>query len=315
LKEFDPFFSEGGDTPLDFLSPSTTDPQLQARGEQAMRASLASGAHKGYEVGYQAFAINGRMLGSGEPIRVKRGERVLLHVLNGSATEIRSLALPGHSFEVVALDGNPVPRPARVPVLWIGTAERVSAIVEMDHPGVWILGDLGDDDRKRGMGLVVEYAGATGKPAWRKPPPFRWDYRRFAQPGARADHAPEETIDLLIAKDNAAAQGFNRWTINGVAYDNATMPTTRTLQLGKRYRLRMRNASDDIHPMHLHRHSFEITSIAGQATAGVRKDVAMLGGYQTMEVDFTADQPGLSLLHCHMQLHMDYGFMALFNCA
>jgi FtsP/CotA-like multicopper oxidase with cupredoxin domain len=165
------------------------------------------------------------------------------------------------------------------------------------------------------MGLVVEYAGAAGKPAWQKPPPFRWDYRRFAQPDARPPRAPDETVDLLIAKGNAAAHGFNRWTINGVAYDNAAMPTTRTLRLGKRYRLRLHNASDDIHPMHLHRHSFEITSIAGEATAGVRKDVAMLGGYQTMEVDFTADQPGLSLLHCHMQLHMDYGFMALFDCA
>ena len=79
----------------------------------------------------------------GEPIRVKRGERVLFHILNGSATEIRSLALPGHSFHVVALDGNPVPNPVTVPVLWLGTAERVSAIVEMKHPGVWIMGDSG----------------------------------------------------------------------------------------------------------------------------------------------------------------------------
>ncbi len=63
----------------------------------------------GYEVGYRYFTINGRMLGHGEPVRVKRGERVLFHVLNGSATEIRSLALPGHSFKVVALDGNTVP--------------------------------------------------------------------------------------------------------------------------------------------------------------------------------------------------------------
>jgi len=46
----------------------------------------------------------------------------------------------------------------------------------------------------------------------------------------------------------------------------------------------------------------------------VMKDVAMLGGYQEMEVDFTADQPGLVLFHCHMQLHMDFGFMALFGC-
>ena len=64
---------------------------------------------KGFEVGYDSFSINGRMLGHGEPIKVKAGERVMFHVLNASATEIRSLALPGHRFTVVALDGNPVP--------------------------------------------------------------------------------------------------------------------------------------------------------------------------------------------------------------
>ena len=119
---------------------------------------------KGFEVGYELFSINGKMLGNGEPIRVKQGERVLFHVLNASATEIRSLALPGHVFKIVALDGNPVPTPAEVPLLWLGTAERISAIVEMNHPGVWVMGDLADDDRKRGMGIVVEYAGANGKP-------------------------------------------------------------------------------------------------------------------------------------------------------
>ena len=92
------------------------------------------------------------MLGHGEPIRVKQGERVLFHVLNASAAEIRSLALPGHVFRVVALDGNPVPTPAEVPVLWLGTAERISAVVEMNHPGVWVMGDLADDDRGHGMG-------------------------------------------------------------------------------------------------------------------------------------------------------------------
>jgi len=57
------------------------------------------------------------------------------HVLDGSATEIRSLALPGHSFNVIAMDGNPLPKPIRVLGLWLGTAERISAIVEMNHPG------------------------------------------------------------------------------------------------------------------------------------------------------------------------------------
>ena len=40
------------------------------------------------------------------------------------------------------------------------------------------------------------------------------------------------------------------------------------LKQGKRYRLRMHNASDDIHPIHLHRHSFELTKVAGQPIPG-----------------------------------------------
>ncbi|MGA8214269.1 MAG: multicopper oxidase domain-containing protein [Candidatus Sulfotelmatobacter sp.] len=68
-----------------------------------------------------------------------------------------------------------------------------------------------------------------------------------------------------------------------------------------------RNASDDIHPVHLHRHSFELTRVAGQSKAGILKDVLMLGGYQEAEVDFVADNPGLTLFHCHQQLHMDFG--------
>ena len=314
LKEFEPTFSRGGDMAQDFLSPATKNKSLEETGESAMKASLAKGLPHGYEVGYDSFTINGRMLGHGEPIRVKQGERVLFHVLNGSATEIRSLALPGHFFEVVALDGNSVPNPAQVPVLWIGTAERVSAIVEMNRPGVWIMGDLDNDDRRHGMGIVVEYAGSTGKAQWIAPPPFKWNYSRFAKPGTTAV-SPDETFDMTFAKDNAAAEGFNRWTINGVAYPmrNEMVPAAFHLKQGKRYRIRMRNASDDIHPVHLHRHSFELVSIAGKPLAGVFKDVFMLGGYQEAEVDFVADNPGLTLFHCHQQLHMDFGFMTLFD--
>jgi FtsP/CotA-like multicopper oxidase with cupredoxin domain len=316
LKEFEPTLSRGGDMPQDFLSPSTTDKVLKERGESSMKASLAKGRPHGYEVGYKFFTINGRMLGHGEPIRVKRGERVLFHILNGSATEIRSLALPGHSFEVIALDGNPVPNPGHVPVLWLGTAERISAVVEMNHPGVWIMGDLADDDRRDGMGIVVEYANRSGKLKWIEPPPFRWSYARFAKPGASAP-VPDESFEMVFAKDNAAEDGFNRWTINGVSYpmSNQIAPASFHLKQGKRYRLRMRNASDDIHPVHLHRHSFELTNLAGVPTGGVIKDVVMLAGYQQLEVDFVADNPGLTLFHCHQQLHMDFGFMTLFDYA
>jgi FtsP/CotA-like multicopper oxidase with cupredoxin domain len=230
----------------------------------------------------------------------------------------------------VALDGNPVPNPANVPVLWLGTAERISAIVEMNHPGVWIMGDTADDDRQHGMGIVVEYAGTKGKPLWVAPPAFKWNYSRFGKPNTVENDprlasnneartwgtpVPDETFDMTFAKDNAAMEGFNRWTINGVAYPMSNEPVAAAfhVQQGKRYRIRMRNASDDIHPIHLHRHSFELTRIAGQSTAGIMKDVVMVGGYQEVEIDFVADNPGLTLFHCHQQLHMDFGFMSLFD--
>ena len=314
LKEFEPSFSRGGDMPQDFLSPAEPNKDLKEIGESSMKASLAKGMPHGYEVGYRSFTINGRMLGHGEPIRVKQGERVLFHVLNGSATEIRSLALPGHSFQVLALDGNLVPNPTTVPVLWIGTAERISALVHMTQPGVWLLGDLDDGDRGHGMGIVVEYAGRTGKPQWATPPRFKWSYARFAKSGATAAQA-DETIEMTFAKENAAEEGFNLWTINGSAYPMTGEPAPASFHLkqGKRYRIRMRNASDDIHPIHLHRHSFELTKLAGKPTAGVVKDVVMLGGYQEADADFVADNPGMTLFHCHQQLHMDFGFMTLFN--
>ena len=314
LKEFEPILSHGGDMAQNFLAPANRVPQLESAGESAMKASLAKGMPHGYEVSYGLFSINGRMLGKGEPVRVKAGERVLCHILNGSATEIRSVTLPGHTFKVVALDGNPVPTPADVPVLWLGTAERVSAIVEMNHPGVWIMGDTADDDRHNGMGVVIEYASRSGKPKWSPPKPFKWDYTRFGKPQVTAA-APDETILMTFAKNNAALDGFNQWTINGIPFSMDKMEPMFRLHQGKRYRLRMQNASDDIHPVHLHRHSFELTKIAGQSTAGVLKDVVMLGGYQEIEVDFVADNPGLTLFHCHQQLHMDFGFMALFKYA
>jgi FtsP/CotA-like multicopper oxidase with cupredoxin domain len=317
LKEFEPNFSIGGSMPKDFLSPATRIKSLEDEGESAMKASLAKGMPQGYDVNYGAFTINGKMLGHGEPIRVKQSERVLFHILNGSATEIRSLALPGHTFLVVALDGNPVPNPARVPVLWLGTAERISAIVEMNEPGVWILGDLDDGNREKGMGIIVEYSGHSGKPTWTTPAPFRWSYKDFATIG-RTALPPDETIELKFAKENAAVEGFNRWTINGSAFPMSSMAgetpqASFHLRQGHRYRLRFRNASDDIHPIHLHRHTFELTRLGGNPTAGVFKDVVMLGAYQEIEVDFVADNPGLTLFHCHMQLHMDFGFMALFD--
>ena len=313
LKEFSPSLTHVDDMIRSFLVPSERDPSLETMGETAYRASLARGLPHGFEVEYADLTINGRGLTYGDPIRVKARDRVLFHVLNASATEIRSLALPGHTFDILALDGNPVPVSAGVPVLWLGPGERVSASVRMSRPGVWIMGDA-DEDRARGMGIIVEYAGASGPPQWLDPPSWRWDYTRFGRPSS-GPSIPDDTIDMVFREENAAIHGFNRWLINDVAFSMAEMAPRFRLQRGRRYRLRMRNASNDIHPIHLHRHTFELTKVAGRPTSGVVKEDAMIGPYAGAGGRLYRQQAwSLSLFHCHMQLHMDYGFMALFDC-
>jgi FtsP/CotA-like multicopper oxidase with cupredoxin domain len=264
----------------------------------------------GYEVGYRSFSINGKALGHGEPVRVRQGERVMFRVQNASATENIQLALPGHQFEIIALDGNPVPTPRKVGVLALGVAERIDAVVEMNNPGVWILGTPHDDDRRDGMGIVVEYAGATGKPRWIAPAKAAWDYSLFGRlPGASVV-APDETIPMTFGKINGGKNGFNRWTINGQTFEQST-PIE--LHQGRRYRLACRNLADDPHPVHLHRHSFEVVRVNGKATAGVIKDTVVVPGFGTVDLDFVADNPGSTLFHCHQTLHMDYGLMRLFK--
>jgi FtsP/CotA-like multicopper oxidase with cupredoxin domain len=54
-----------------------------------------------------------------------------------------------------------------------------------------------------------------------------------------------------------------------------------------------------------------LTKVAGKPTSGILKDVVMVPARNQLEVDLLADNPGPSLFHCHMQLHMDSGFMTM----
>ena len=267
-------------------------------------------ADNGLEVFYKSASFNDKALGHGEPIRVRQGQRVMFRLLNASATDDAMVALPGHRFNVVALDGNPVASPQIVETLMLAPSERVDAVVEMDHPGIWILGATKDDERDKGMGVVIEYAGATGAPQWQAPSMSMWDYLVFGRSAPAP--APDARLDLQIGKINGGRGGFNRWTINGKSWPD-TDPLI--VEKGKRYRLVFHNDTGDMHPMHLHRHSFELASFAGKPTSGIMKDTVNVPRRQAVEVDFVADNPGPSLLHCHMQEHQDFGFMVLIKYA
>ncbi len=218
------------------------------------------------DVAWKYSSINGRALGHGDPIRVKAGQRVLLRILNASATMQRRIALAGHSFQVTALDGNKIASPRGSPILELGPAERIDAIVEMNNPGVWVFGDTDDKERKSGMGIVFEYAGQSGPPRWLPASSQVWNYAAFGNPDIEAGAG--ELLPLVFENKFKGRRQVDHWTVNGKAW-----PTTDPLRVKKdgRYRLVFDNRSDEAHPVHLHRHTFEIAKIAGAPLSGVFK--------------------------------------------
>jgi FtsP/CotA-like multicopper oxidase with cupredoxin domain len=260
---------------------------------------------------YDVSTINGRVLGFGEPLRVKAGQRLLLQVLNSSATDCHWIAMAGHEFEVIALDGNPVPNPCPVPMLGLAPAERVSAIVQLNNPGVWVLGEVRKHIRAAGMGLVVEYAERNGEPQWQQPEALSWDYQRFEGREISSSHEAQAVEIPLVFKSKFTGHGdLDHWAINGKSF-----PDTDTVDLrqGQRYRLQFKNQSADDHPVHLHRHIFELREMSGRKTRGIMKDTVLVKSNTQTDVEFTANDPGSTLFHCHQQDHMDMGFMMLFR--
>ena len=244
---------------------------------------------RGYEAGDHWITVNGRLPGEPASLPFGSGKRVLLHVLNASATHSHTLELPGHSFEVVALDGCPVPSPAKVTRLYLSPAERIAAWVTPRQPAGW---SVQTQDLQP------------------------WDYTQFGLDGRSAGSDRTAAVfDIVLSRSEAARSGLNRWLVNGASFCASQSRPLLRLHHGHRYRLRIRNTSDETIPIHLQRHLLEIVKVGAIPTRGIVKDVVALGPHQRIEVELMADSPGRALLYGSRQLHRDFGLMALIDSA
>jgi len=115
---------------------------------------------RGGELGTDMFLVNGRAHGAITPLVVAEGERVLLRIINAG-----HLAHPihghGHSFKLVATDGNPVPEGLEwiKDTFLVGPAERVDLEFEANNPGVWMFHCHVEHHMANGMMTVIQYEG------------------------------------------------------------------------------------------------------------------------------------------------------------
>ena len=260
---------------------------------------------RGYEVGYSALTVNGRLPGHSPPLRVNTGDRVLLHVLNADATEIYCLELPGHALEVTALDGHSVPVPARVAALYLAPGQRVSAYVVMNEPSMWRVREVADSmlDPRHFGAVGPGEPGATFADTTLADAAVAGATIGGATAGGAT--AARAILAMVLTQHPAARSGFNRWSVNGMSFSSADPQPLFRLRAGSRYRLQIHNTSEEVIPLHLQRHRLQMH--------GVLRDVVAIGARQRVEVDFLAEGRGSALFHCTRQLHADFGLRALFD--
>ncbi len=106
----------------------------------------------------------------------------------------------------------------------------------------------------------------------------------------RSTPEPDHRFNLVFEKIPGGHGGFNRWTINGKSWPDVD---PLIVKAGQRYRIAMDNKSGDDHPVHFHRHTFELTRIGGKTTSGIRKDTVNVPRRQAPRLTLSPTIPAL----------------------
>ncbi len=130
-----------------------------AQGAQTVR-NADSGNGRGGALQYDLFLIDGKAGTAIPPIRVKPNQRVLLRMIN-LGNLVHSMHLHGHTFTIVATDGNPVPPGGRLrkDTVLIGPGERYDVEVITNNPGIWMFHCHMPNHGENGMMTVMQYEG------------------------------------------------------------------------------------------------------------------------------------------------------------
>lgn len=113
------------------------------------------------QLNYNVFTINGRIFPDIEPLMVKEGEKILVRLINSGTQEIHPMHTHGHSFRVVAVDGNTIPKDAQLvrdnlPIL---PGERYDIELVANNPGVWLFHCHHVHHASAGMIIPLFYEG------------------------------------------------------------------------------------------------------------------------------------------------------------
>lgn len=258
--------------------------------------------------------------------QVAPGERIRVRMVNASTARIVRPDFEGGTLDafVIAVDGLPVERPLPLDGFDLAPGNRidVDVTVAVDASGPIMLSDGFDDVEPHPL-IALD---VVGEPV---------ETPRFDPPSARLpdwspafDWAPDETIEISLVSDDMMAGGAMeapaepgtlagdegeqfRWALNGRSWPDGAVHQA---ELGRPDKLRFVNDSGALHPMHLHGQFFQVVARNGEPVReGFFRDTVLLDPQDTVDVVVMPLDAGSWALHCHIQLHGEYGMMMRYD--
>ncbi|KAJ5148876.1 hypothetical protein N7448_000454 [Penicillium atrosanguineum] len=149
---------------------------------------------------------------------------------------------------------------------------------------------------------------------------------------------------IIIDAFSTEIDGVKRFTVNNKTYIPQDVPTLYTantigaefssnpevygqvnpfiVKYGEVVEIVINNHHNNLHPWHLHGHQFQVlqrTPVDGGYFTGqyknvshtpIKRDTIMVQNHGHVVIRFRADNPGVWLLHCHVEWHVEAGLMA-----
>src|ERR1700720_3262496 len=288
------------------------DPQSTALKQRVGLSSYVCGGEQ--ETPEEIMTVNGSVR---PQIEIAPGERQFWRLVNASADRYVDLQLEGQSFEIVAMDGEPIAhhdpdhRTRVSSRVLLPPAGRLEAIVTGPAGGTGRrlithcvdTGPDGDPNPAMVLADIVPRTGAGSAPKISetavKPA------RDAVDLAAEQEAAPRFTVTFTEDK--------NGFYINGKKFAPDAAPMVRA-KVGSYQHWRIVNASGELHPMHIHQVHFLAYAENDQPIANpLWLDTGMFpyGGSVDVIMDFTDPViRGMSVFHCHLLNHEDKGMMA-----
>jgi FtsP/CotA-like multicopper oxidase with cupredoxin domain len=257
-------------------------------------------------------AMHGRigdlLLTNGKPAKdatavAKQGQVERWRLVNSANARTFRLAIEGARFRVIGTDGGLLSEPYTTERLDLPVGARFDLEVSYDAPGtaklISYVYALDSSDKIIDVptdALQVDVAAGEA------PRSIEWPVI-----APLPKRAPDQTVDIVINAVQTPS-GKIEWQLNGVSHSMTghEHDPLFTFKRGATVRMRLENKVGPEHPFHLHGQFF---TIRDKKLPGL-KDVVLVAGMATVEIDAYFDNPGRWMAHCHNLEHAELGMMS-----